>query len=404
MSQMPEILSPAGSLEKLRTAVLYGADAVYVGGLYFGLRTASENLTDEELRQGVSFAHRHGAKVFVVLNGFLHDEDLEHLPPFCRFLESIAVDAVICSDMGVIATVRNNSELPIHLSTQASCLNSYSGRLWAQTGVSRLILGREVSLVEGQKIKEQTGLEIELFVHGSMCSAYSGNCVISNYTAGRDSNRGGCAHSCRFSYSLRDGERSEQSFFMSSKDLQGIALLEQYVAAGVDSIKIEGRMKGPIYVATVTKVYREALDYLGHWRRDGEGDRAEWCQRLSGWQRELESFAHRDYSTASLLFPAGPDSIYDQREELKKRSHDVLGTVVEVSKKELIVSVKNSFAADSVVEVLPFRGAPIVFPAGQMKSLGGASLECARSSTLVRLSGVLGVERGNVVRQSCRIR
>ena len=405
MSQIPELLSPAGSLEKLKVSVLYGTDAVYVGGPNFGLRAASENLSEGELVEGVDFAHRHDAKVFVVLNGFLHDQDLPRLSRFCHFLQSIAVDAVICSDLGAMTTVQASSDLPIHLSTQASCLNSYSAKLWQKMGVSRIILGREVSLAEARAIKERvSGLEIELFIHGSMCTSYSGNCVISNYTAGRDSNRGGCAHSCRFQYTLEHKGHREQSLFMSSKDLRGIELLGQYIQAGVDSVKIEGRMKGPIYTATATKVYREALDYWGR----GGGNGPELSFQLQQWQEELESFSHRDYTTASLQAPAGPDSIYNDREELRKRSYDVVGTVVAMRGEEAIISVKNAFTAESKLEALPFKGPPIPLPPQGMKSLGGKPITLARPSSLVRLptspivSGQRGVERWNMVRKPCQ--
>ena len=219
---VPELLSPAGSLEKLKVSISYGADAVYCGGQKFGLRSAADNLTYQELEEGVNFAHEKNAKVFVVLNSFLHDQDLEELPSFVRFLEEVGVDAVIVSDLGVVRTVRSVSKIPIHLSTQASCLNIQSALFWKKMGVQRIVLGREVSLEEASQIKKETGLEIELFIHGSMCMAYSGNCVISNYTSGRDSNRGGCAHSCRFEYTLEgkedSGNKKElKSFFMSSK-------------------------------------------------------------------------------------------------------------------------------------------------------------------------------------------
>ena len=389
--QIPELLSPAGSLEKLKVAVLYGADAVYVAGRDFGLRAASENLTHGQLAQGVEFAHQRGAQVYVALNGFLHDQDLKQLPQFCHFLQSIGVDAVICSDLGVIATVGEHGELPIHLSTQASCLNSSSAKLWGRMGIARLILGREVSLKEAQRIKQETGLSIELFVHGSLCTSYSGNCVISNYTAGRDSNRGGCAHSCRFEYTLEHSSHRERSHFMSSKDLQGLELLGQYIAAGVDSIKIEGRMKGAIYAATTSKVYREALDCYRNLGIE------EW-HPLEKWQRELRTFSHRDYTQASLLFPAGLESIHNQREELRQRSHDVLGTVVATDGEEMVVSVKNLFDRKSCVELLPFRGPAISLPSLDIQSLGRKPLEQARPSTLVRLPAIREAQQWNMLR------
>jgi putative protease len=235
----PELLSPAGSLEKLKVAVLYGANAVYLGGQKFGLRQASDNFTTEELIEGVEFAHSRGSLVYVVLNSFLHDKDLSELPEFLSLLSELKVDAVIVSDLGVIETVKKHSNLVIHLSTQASCLNTEAAKLWKSMGVQRIVLGREVTIKEACEIKKATGLEIEMFVHGSMCMAYSGNCVISNYTQGRDSNRGGCAHSCRFEYSIEfDKQNNEamKAYFMSSKDLEGIRLLPEFIAAGIDSL------------------------------------------------------------------------------------------------------------------------------------------------------------------------
>ena len=199
---VPELLAPAGSLEKLKVAVSYGANAVYLGGQKFGLRSAAENFTIEELEEGVAFAHERNAQVYVVLNSFFHDKDFDTLDEFIKELERLKVDALIVSDPGVISHISKNSNLEIHLSTQASCLNVESAKMWKRLGVTRVVLGREVTVAEAGKIKRESGLEVEMFVHGSMCMAYSGNCVISNYTQGRDSNRGGCAHSCRFDYKL----------------------------------------------------------------------------------------------------------------------------------------------------------------------------------------------------------
>ena len=198
-----ELLAPAGNLNKLKIAVLYGADAIYLAGPKYGLRSASDNFSDTELCEGIQFAHKNNCKTYVTLNAFLHDKELEDLPEYVSFLEQINVDAVIVSDLGVMTIVQQYSKLPIHLSTQASCLNIHAAKTWKKLGAKRLVLGREVSLEEAGKIRKSTGIEVELFVHGSMCSAYSGNCTISNYTSGRDSNRGGCVQSCRFYYSSK---------------------------------------------------------------------------------------------------------------------------------------------------------------------------------------------------------
>ena len=197
----PELLAPAKNLERLKVAIAYGADAVYLGGQKYGLRTRADNFTDYDLEIGVAFAHQHDAKVYVTLNAFLHDADFEGLEKYCQFLESIGVDAVIVSDLGVLRVVQH-SNLNIHLSTQASCLNSYAARLWKEMGVKRLIVGRELSIAEAGLIR-RSGIDVEMFAHGAMCMAYSGHCTISNFTAGRDSNRGGCIQSCRLPYHLQ---------------------------------------------------------------------------------------------------------------------------------------------------------------------------------------------------------
>ena len=208
---IPELLAPAGNLEKLKIAVLYGADAVYLAGPCFGLRAGTDNFSDEEMEEGVAFAHQRGVKVYVTLNSFPHDEELLNLPDYVKFLESCGVDAVIVSDAGMLSVAQRHSNLAIHLSTQASCLNSQAAVLWKNLGVKRIVLGRELSIDQARVIRERAGIEVEMFIHGSMCMAYSGNCIISNYTLGRDSNRGGCAQSCRFSYSIREIKKEQRA-------------------------------------------------------------------------------------------------------------------------------------------------------------------------------------------------
>lgn len=395
---LPELLMPAGSLEKLKTSVLYGADALYLGGQNFGLRTAADNFTEEELIEGVEFAHARGVKVHVVLNSFLHDEDLRDLPEFLNFLNEIKVDALIVSDLGVIETVKKYSDIPIHLSTQASCLNSYAGVLWKKMGVKRLILGREVSLDEAALIKKEVGLEVELFIHGSMCMAFSGHCTISNYTQGRDSNRGGCAHSCRFEYTLRDLDSVEKrkAYFMSSKDLQGLAYLEKFIELGIDSMKVEGRMKSPLYAGTIAKVYREALDYYqehGHI----------YSEKMLEWEKELSKVTHRTYSEGNLNEDAGSDSIFDEREH-QENTYAIAGEILEVintdHQKKSIVKVRNKFNPKTYLEFLPFKGMgeAINFQAHFVEDLNGHELLKTKPSTLVRIPFIEGMEKGQVIR------
>jgi putative protease len=390
---VPELLAPAGNLEKLKVAISYGADAVYLGGQKFGLRQAADNFTHEELIEGVEFAHKRNAKVFVVLNSFLHDKDLEDLPEFLKFLEEIKVDAVIVSDLGVVKTIKKHTNLIVHLSTQASCLNVYSAKLWKNLGVHRVIVGRELLVSEAKAIKQETGLEVEMFIHGSMCMAYSGNCVISNYTQGRDSNRGGCAHSCRFEYSFdMENEEKKKAYFMSSKDLEGIRVLQDFIDAGIDSIKIEGRMKSNLYAGTVSRVYRDALNFYlehGHFLSD----------KMLHWEAELNKMSHRDYTTGSLVTKAGRDSIFDEREN-SEHEWIVAGNIVEVIPGEaMIVEVKNAFHPEDDLELLPFKGELIKFKSHVIKNFENETIARTKPSTLVKLPYLQGAEQWNILRR-----
>jgi len=389
-----EVLAPAGNLEKLKVAILYGADAVYLGGQKFGLREASENFSYDEIREGVEFAHQHHSKVFVVLNGYLHDKDLEELPEFLTFLEEVKVDAVIVSDLGVISTVKKHSSLEIHLSTQASCLNVESAKFWKQQGVKRIVLGREVSITEAAEIKRESGLEVELFIHGSMCMAYSGNCVISNYTQGRDSNRGGCAHSCRFGYEidLDDEKKKISAYFMSSKDLEGIRLIPDFVEAGIDSVKVEGRMKSAHYAGTVSKVYREAMDFYienGHLLTD----------QIYEWEKELRKISHREYTQASLMSPAGDDSIYDEREH-EDKEYQVVGVVQETVENDFcLIEVRAAFSPGDTLELMPWTGNCVDQYLDFVRDFTDRNVEKSKPGTLVKIPWIKGATPYNLVRR-----
>lgn len=395
----PELLSPAGSLEKLKVSVLYGADAVYLGGQKFGLRQASDNFTYEELIEGVEFAHTRGTKVYVVLNSFLHDKDLEELPPFLKYLEELKVDAVIVSDLGVIEVIKKHSSLIIHLSTQASCLNIQSAKLWKKMGATRIVLGREVTIKEAAKIKKETGLEIEMFVHGSMCMSFSGNCVISNYTQGRDSNRGGCAHSCRFEYSIdfkNESMESKKAYFMSSKDLEGIRLLPEFIEAGIDSLKVEGRNKSHHYAGTISKVYSDALRY---YRENGNFLSSDMLM----WEEELRKVSHRDYTTGSLDHYADSDSIYNEREQ-DDNEFTVSGIVLEaISGKHLLVDVKSAFLPGDTLELMPFKGKIEDINIAFLQSISGISLEKSKPGSIVKIPYVNGAEKFNLIRKRARV-
>ena len=396
----PEILAPAGSLDKLKVAVLYGANAVYVGGQKFGLRTAADNFTLDELREGVAFAHQRGSKVYVVLNSFLHDKDLSELPDFVKFLEEILVDAVIVSDLGVVKTVSQLSKIPIHISTQASTLNVEAAKLWKSMGATRVVVGRELSVKEAGQIKREAAIEVEMFIHGSMCMAYSGHCVISNFTQGRDSNRGGCAHSCRFEYSLDmglDTEEKKKAYFMSSKDLEGLRILPQFIEEGIDSLKIEGRMKSHLYAGTMSKVYSEALAFYrehGHFLSED----------LLTWESELKKVSHRTYTSASLVEKAGADSIFNERENSSDSEWQMVGKIIEANPKAgIVIEVRNAFNQGDEIEILPFVGHSIKIVASEITDIMMKPVLRTRPSTLVKLPYLKDVHALQLVRQKVKL-
>lgn len=391
----PELLSPAGSWDKLKAAVLYGADAVYLAGQQFGLRSAADNFTSSEIEEAVSFAHAHGVKVYVTLNSFPQERDMADLSNFVRMIAKAKVDAAIVSDLGVINVILRESATPIHLSTQASCLNAEAGKLWKKMGVKRLILGREVSIREAGQIKRATGLEVELFIHGSMCMSYSGNCTISNYTKGRDSNRGGCAQSCRFSYTLQYADHAplENRFFMSSKDTLGVDLLPAFFEEQIDSVKVEGRMRSILYAGVLSKTYRAAIDLYAE-------NAACFASGLPSFKTELENVPHREYMQANLVEVADRGSVLNS-DSGRKEAYDEFAGVVRkvVSDQYLLLEVRSAFCDGSWLELIPYQGAAVTFKAQPLfNSLGKQALEQAKVNTLVRLPYVPGAEEGHLVR------
>ena len=414
-----ELLAPAGNLNKLKISVLYGANAVYMAGPKYGLRGASDNFSDTELCEGIHFAHKYNCKTYVTLNSFLHDKELEELPDYVSFLEQNKVDAVIVSDLGVMSVVQQYSKLPVHLSTQASCLNIHAAKAWKSLGAKRLVLGREVSLEEAGKIRKATGIEVELFVHGAMCSAYSGNCTISNYTSGRDSNRGGCVQSCRFYYSTiedsfdqsdinsenvekrnfanseykefnENNMRNQSASLLSSKDLRGMRLLPKYIENGVDCIKVEGRMKSALYAATTTSAYSQALKWCSSTSQE------KWTEKLIELSTLLEKIPHRGYTEASLEKKAGLDSIYRGERNGGSSVYQIAGIVLEVQKgKSFIMQTQNTFDHNDTLELLTFDGSVIELPAKQMRSMINTKVERSKPSSLLRFSCSKGSDFSN---------
>jgi putative protease len=392
MDNLPELLAPAGSLEKLRTAVLYGADAVYIGGQKFGMRQSADNFSEDEIELAVDFASRYGVKVYVTLNAFLHSDDFRELDEYCTFLDQCGVSAVIVSDAGVVDRVKQVSGLPVHLSTQASCVNADAGLVWKSLGVERLILGRECSIAEAREIGDVTNLEIELFAHGSMCMAFSGHCTISNFTAGRDSNRGGCIQSCRFNYAQESEDGSVvESHFMSSRDLNGLSLVPDFVSNGISSLKIEGRMKSLLYLATTVKAYRMALDAFAKGKFQAE---------LKEIETELLAIPHREYTQAWLA--GGDDARYDSvfdgsQNTMALATRHFLGTVLEVNSKEMLVKLNRPVHRGMVLEVLPFEGKPVSLELEMLRDVLGRPIEQSRQDTVVWINGLQPYVEPNAV-------
>ena len=266
-----ELLAPAGDMEKLHTVLRYGADAVFLGGMQFNLRAGSQNFTEQEMAEALSYAHERGKRVYITLNSLARGADLEAMPEVIAYLTRLQVDALIVSDLGVLNLARRLTDIPIHISTQASVLNHESIAVLKGLGASRIILARELSLDEISYIRERAqDIELEVFIHGAMCMSYSGRCHISSYLAGRDSNRGACTNPCRWRYALVEEKRpgvyfpveedASGSYIFNSRDLCTVEFLDKVIATGVDSLKIEGRGKGLLYGATTTRVYRAAID------------------------------------------------------------------------------------------------------------------------------------------------
>ncbi|WP_097025590.1 peptidase U32 family protein [Clostridium peptidivorans] len=357
----PEILAPAGNLKKLKTAITFGADAVYLGGSKLNLRAFADNFSDDELKEGIEFAHTRRKRVYVTINVFPHNEDLDGLEEYLINLYNLGVDAIIVSDPGIIMTAREVvPNMEIHLSTQANSVNYKTANFWYKQGVKRIVLARELSLEEIKGVRENIpeDCDLEAFVHGSMCMSYSGRCLISNYMTGRDSNRGECAQPCRYKYALVEEKRPNQYFpvfedergtyLLNSKDLCMIKHIPELVQSGINSFKIEGRMKSSYYVASVVKSYREALDsYM---------ENPEKYSFKEEWMDNLLKTSHRDYYTG-FYFGDKDSQIYENSSYI--RDYDIVGIVREYNQDTKIATIeqRNKIFDGDTVEILRPTGA-----------------------------------------------
>ena len=358
-----ELLAPAGDLEKLKIAVLYGADAVYIGGEAYGLRAKAKNFDIDTMKEGIEFAHSHGVKVYVTANIYAHNADFEGMADYFREVERIGADALIISDPGVFSLAREVvPDMEIHISTQANNTNYRSANFWYNLGAKRVVIARELSLGEIKTMRNNIpdDMDIEAFIHGAMCISYSGRCLLSNYLSGRDANKGACAHPCRWKYHLveetRPGEympvveNERGTYIYNSKDLCMIDHIPELIEAGIYSFKIEGRMKTPFYVGTVVKAYRQAID-------DYMTDPALYESRKAYYIEEVSKASHRDYTTAFYFGkPDGNQQVYTNNSYI--RDYDFIGMVMEDSDEDgfAVVMQRNKFEKGETIEVMPQKG------------------------------------------------
>ncbi|MGE5633283.1 MAG: peptidase U32 family protein [Caulobacteraceae bacterium] len=354
----PELLAPAGNMEKLRMALIYGADAVYIGGEKYGLRAAAGNFTLDEIKEGVEFAHGIGKKIYITVNIIPHNEDLEGLPEYISGLSKTGADALIVSDPSIIMIAKEVApQMELHLSTQASNTNYKSAEFWYKLGVKRIVLARELSFDEIRETikKSPEGLEYEVFVHGAMCISYSGRCLLSNYMVGRDANRGECAHPCRYKYYLVEEKRPGQympvqedergTYIFNSRDLCMLPHIPELLKSGVKSLKIEGRMKSSYYVATVVRAYRMAMDsFLSN---------PENYVFKQEWMDEVSKASHREFGTG--FYFSKPDSkgqIYDTSAYV--RDYAFIGMVLDYDSAAELATVeqRNKMVLGDEIEVV----------------------------------------------------
>lgn len=378
-----ELLIPAGSLDVLKTAVIYGADAVYLGGEAFGLRAKAKNFTNEEIMEGIRFAHDHGVKVYITANILAHNDDLAGVEKYFEELKTIRPDALIISDPGVFAIARRVlPEMELHISTQANNTNYGTYLFWHQLGAKRVVSARELSLKEIREIREHIpeDMEIESFIHGAMCISYSGRCLLSNFFTGRDANQGACTHPCRWKYSVveetRPGEympvyeNERGTYIFNSKDLCMIEHVPEMIDAGIDSFKIEGRMKTALYVATVARTYRKAIDdYL----ESPEKYRA----NMEWYKEEIGKCTYREFTTGFYFGkPTSETQIYDSNTYVK--NYIYLGTVEERDGRGFAkIEQKNKFSVGETIEIMKPDGRNISALVRGIYTEGGESQESA---------------------------
>lgn len=377
----PELLIPASNLEVLKTAVIYGADAVYIGGEMYGLRAKAKNFSSEDMKAGIEFAHAYGKKVYVTANITAHNEDLSGVARYFKELKEIKPDAIIISDPGVFEIAMEIvPEIDIHISTQANNVNYGTYRFWQRMGAKRVVSARELSLEEIKGIRENIPdeLEIETFVHGAMCMAYSGRCLLSNYFTGRDANRGACTHPCRWKYYLTEETRPGEylpveenergTYIFNSKDLCMIEYIPELVAAGIDSFKVEGRMKTALYVASVARTYRKAID-------DFYESPLRYKENIPYYKEEISKCTYRQFTTGFFFGKPGDDAqIYDNNTYIKEYTY--LGIINGSNEAGLYeLEQRNKFSVGEEIEVMKPDGRNLLVTVKKITDSDGNDME-----------------------------
>lgn len=397
----PELLAPAGDFEKLKTAIHYGADAVYLGDSRFSLRGKAGNFSEDEMREAIRYARERGVRVYVTVNIFPHNRDLPDVLNHLEFLDDVRPDAVILSDPGLFALLSERAPaIDVHISTQANVTNARAAKFWERLGARRVVLSRELSIEEIREIRKETTLELEVFVHGSICLSYSGRCYISSFLASRSANRGECTNSCRWNYVLMEEKRQGEYFpvyeddrgtyVLSSKDLCMIRHLGILADAGIESFKIEGRMKGINYVAGVVKAYREAIDAIG-----GPVDSVV----EKRWMRELAMFSSRGFTTG-MFFGRQADVDYNFDEKSYRMSHELIGVVLEVKGEDAKISLKNRLDRGDHVEFLSPGLEERSFAVEGMRSDDSEYIDSARNEGIIFMKVPEGVRKRDIIRRA----
>ncbi len=379
-----ELLAPAGDMEKLKTALHFGADAVYFAGKNYGLRAYGTNFDDASISEAMAYIHSKGKKGYITLNIYARHNDFDGLKEYVQSLVDAKVDAVLVSDLGIFSFIKENfPNLPIHISTQANTTNSYSARFYKNLGAERVVLARELTINEIKQIaKDNPDLELEAFVHGAMCISYSGRCLLSNYLTNRDSNHGECVQACRWKYSLIEEQRPDEKFdltedsrgtyIFNSKDLRLIEYLDQIYDAGVYSFKIEGRMKSPYYVATVVNSYRRAIDYMLECKKNNKKYVAP--KTLLD---ELEKASHRAYTTGFMFNDNQPTQNYNSSSQEQKSMF--IAIVKDVHEDKVLIEQRNKFAIGDTLEILsPTQSFNHKIKVTKMEDINGNPIEEAK--------------------------